>query len=109
MPPVDGVPADAEPVTAEVLAEATERIMAAITTELEVLRGETAPAGRYDPREHGITVTGPPRATTPTERSGPRERDVPPQWADGSDDDLNDDPDADRNDDPDPDDGEDHT
>ncbi|MBT9254318.1 1-acyl-sn-glycerol-3-phosphate acyltransferase [Phycicoccus sp. MAQZ13P-2] len=49
------------PVTAEVLAEATRRIMAAITTELEVLRGEPAPAERFDPRRARVTPTGRPR------------------------------------------------
>lgn len=49
------------PVSAEVLAEATARIMAAITTELEVLRGERAPSTRFDPRRAGITPTGRPR------------------------------------------------
>jgi 1-acyl-sn-glycerol-3-phosphate acyltransferase len=40
----------AEPVTAATLNEATERIMAAITTLVAQLRGEPAPATRYDPR-----------------------------------------------------------
>jgi 1-acyl-sn-glycerol-3-phosphate acyltransferase len=38
------------PMTGEVLREATERILGAITRELEVLRGEPAPVERYDPR-----------------------------------------------------------
>ena len=38
------------PVTAAVLAEATERIMAAITALVADLRGEQPPAVRYDPR-----------------------------------------------------------
>ena len=84
--PVDLEDLHDQPVTAEVLAEATERIMAALTHELEALRGEQAPSGRYDPREHGITVTGRPRPMKPTERSGPREREQPPQWADHPDD-----------------------
>lgn len=84
-----GAPVDLDdlydrPVTHEVLAEATERIMGAITAELEVLRGEQAPPGRYDPREHGLPVTGRPRAVAPTDRSGPDRRELPPQWADGS-------------------------
>jgi len=79
------------PVTTEVLAEATERIMAALTHELEGLRGEPAPPGRFDPREQGITVIGRPRAAKPTERSGPRERQLPPQWADDHPDDVEDD------------------
>ncbi len=93
--PVDLSDLYGAPVTAEVLGEATERIMAALTTELEVLRGEQAPPGRYDPRTHGITATGPPRAAPVTEPSGPRGRELPPQWADGPGDG--------------PDDGEDHT
>lgn len=36
--------------TAEVLEQATEAVMRAISTELEVLRGQTAPAQRHDPR-----------------------------------------------------------
>ncbi len=47
--------------TSEVLREATARIMAAITAELEVLRGEKAPVVRFDPRSHGITPIGKPR------------------------------------------------
>jgi 1-acyl-sn-glycerol-3-phosphate acyltransferase len=40
------------------LATATDRIMAAITGLLEDLRGETAPAERWDPAKHGQTETG---------------------------------------------------
>ena len=36
--------------TADVLREATDAVMAAVTRELEVLRGEPAPEQRYDPR-----------------------------------------------------------
>lgn len=36
--------------TRSVLEAASERIMAAVTAELEVLRGEQAPAGRWNPR-----------------------------------------------------------
>lgn len=89
-----------EPVTAEVLAEATERIMAALTAGVEELRGERAPAVRYDPREHGLPVTGRPRSARRTRRSGPRGRGLPPQWADGS---------REGSQDAGPDDGEDHT
>jgi 1-acyl-sn-glycerol-3-phosphate acyltransferase len=49
------------PITRAVLQEATARIMAAITAELEVLRGEKAPGVRFDPRSHGITPIGKPR------------------------------------------------
>jgi 1-acyl-sn-glycerol-3-phosphate acyltransferase len=48
-------------ITAEVLHEATGRIMAAITAELEVLRGEKAPVVRFDPRTHGVTTIGKPQ------------------------------------------------
>ncbi|MGN6443994.1 lysophospholipid acyltransferase family protein [Amnibacterium sp.] len=37
---------------------ATDRIMAAITGLLEGLRGETAPAERWDPLQHGQSETG---------------------------------------------------
>ena len=40
------------PVDTAVLAEATARIMAAITAILEEIRGELAPAERYDLRKH---------------------------------------------------------
>ena len=49
------------PLTAEVLHEATTRIMAALVTDLEALRGERAPADRFDPRTHGVTPIGKPR------------------------------------------------
>lgn len=110
-----GAPVDLEdlyglPVTAEVLADATERIMTALTAELELLRAEKAPPGRYDPREQGVTVTGPPRPAPPgpvpprpippgpvppqpvppTEPSGPDEGSETSQWADDHPDDLED-------------------
>jgi 1-acyl-sn-glycerol-3-phosphate acyltransferase len=46
--------------TPAVLAEATDRIMAAITAELETIRGERAPAVRFDPRKAGIAEYGRP-------------------------------------------------
>ncbi len=48
--------------TPEVLAAATERIMAAITAQLEVIRAERAPAERFDPRRAGVAEYGDPRA-----------------------------------------------
>ena len=45
---------------AALLAEATERIMAAITTLLEHLRAEPAPAQRFDPRAAGVAEIGKP-------------------------------------------------
>jgi 1-acyl-sn-glycerol-3-phosphate acyltransferase len=52
-----------QPLTAAVLREATDRIMAAITTLVEDLRGETAPAERFDPRAAGVRQIGNPRKT----------------------------------------------
>ena len=49
------------PVTAELLHTAAERITAAVTAELEVLRGERAPRTRFDPRAMGVTPIGRPR------------------------------------------------
>jgi 1-acyl-sn-glycerol-3-phosphate acyltransferase len=40
------------PLDAEVLAGATEAIMAAVTGLLEQIRGEPAPVPRWDPRLH---------------------------------------------------------
>jgi 1-acyl-sn-glycerol-3-phosphate acyltransferase len=61
-PPVDlSDLADAE-ITADVLRVATDRIMAAITRLLEEIRGETAPATRYDPRAKGHSRMGRPSA-----------------------------------------------
>lgn len=89
--PVDLSDLDGRPVTAEVLADATERIMVALTTELEVLRGEKAPAGRFDPRAEGVTVTGRPRPVKPSKRSAPQERAQHPQWAHDHPDEVEDD------------------
>lgn len=59
--PVDLTDLYDRPLSGEVLTEATSRIMAALTHELEAIRGERAPAARFDPRRHGITSTGKPR------------------------------------------------
>ncbi|KGN31834.1 acyltransferase [Knoellia sinensis KCTC 19936] len=75
-----------QPVTAEVLAEATERIMAALTSQLEVLRGETAPPGRFDPKVHGLTLTGRPKEVT----SDPSKRARAAEWGDDDPDDVED-------------------
>jgi 1-acyl-sn-glycerol-3-phosphate acyltransferase len=48
------------PRSAAVLAEATDRIMAAITGIVEEIRGETAPAERFDPRRAGVAEIGNP-------------------------------------------------
>lgn len=57
-PPVDLADLQGKPLTNEVLHEATDRIMAAITHLVEDLRGETAPAQRFDPRAAGVRETG---------------------------------------------------
>lgn len=49
-PPVDLSPYADRPLSAEVLREATDRVMDAVAVELGVLRGEQAPAVRYDHR-----------------------------------------------------------
>jgi 1-acyl-sn-glycerol-3-phosphate acyltransferase len=41
-----------------VLAEATEKLMTAITALLEELRGESAPKARYNPADHGQSEIG---------------------------------------------------
>lgn len=57
-PPVDLADLLGEAPTPAVLHEATDRIMAAITHLVEDLRGETAPAQRFDPRAAGVRETG---------------------------------------------------
>lgn len=54
--------------TPEVLREATARIMSAITVLLEDIRGEQAPAERYDPRVHGVKPIGNPNSDKPPRR-----------------------------------------
>jgi 1-acyl-sn-glycerol-3-phosphate acyltransferase len=62
----------AAPDSPESTAEATTRIMAAITAIVADLRGEQAPAVRYDPRHSGVRETGNPydeSSTTKRKRS----------------------------------------
>jgi 1-acyl-sn-glycerol-3-phosphate acyltransferase len=59
-PPVDLSEYANRELTATVLYEATEKIMAAITAMLADIRGEAAPLERYDPREFDITRIGNP-------------------------------------------------
>ncbi len=59
--PVDLDDLRGRPVTAEMLHDATDRIMAAITGLVEDLRGERAPAVRFDPKQSGVTEIGNPR------------------------------------------------
>jgi 1-acyl-sn-glycerol-3-phosphate acyltransferase len=60
-PPVDLSDVAGRPIDAQLLHEVTERIMAAITAVLEEIRGEQAPAVRFDPRQAGLPRTGDPR------------------------------------------------
>lgn len=57
-PPVDLADLYDRPLDGATLREATSRIVAAITVLLEELRGETAPAIRFNPRLHGLPETG---------------------------------------------------
>ena len=56
--------------TAEVIALATDRIMAAITELVSDLRGEPAPEQRFDPRRQGVRETGNPN----DDARGPRRK-----------------------------------
>lgn len=57
-PPVRLDDLRATPLTPKAVRTATDRIMAAITHELEKLRGERAPTERFDPKAHGLRSTG---------------------------------------------------
>jgi 1-acyl-sn-glycerol-3-phosphate acyltransferase len=57
-PPVDLSPWQGRPLDAAVLAEASEAILAAITGVLEEIRGERAPAERWDPKRRDLPPTG---------------------------------------------------
>jgi 1-acyl-sn-glycerol-3-phosphate acyltransferase len=58
--PVDLADLVGKPITNEVLREATERIMSAITDLVADLRHETPPAVRFDPRAAGVRQIGNP-------------------------------------------------
>jgi 1-acyl-sn-glycerol-3-phosphate acyltransferase len=60
--PVDLDDLRSKETTPEVLREATDRIMDAITSLLEDIRGEKAPPERFDPRVAGVRLTGNPHA-----------------------------------------------
>jgi 1-acyl-sn-glycerol-3-phosphate acyltransferase len=57
-PPVDLSPWQGRPLDGVVLGEATEAILAAITGLLEEIRGEHAPAERWNPKQHDLPLTG---------------------------------------------------
>jgi hypothetical protein len=59
-PPVDLSDLYDAPMSAAVLREATDRILDAITRQLETIRGEPAPATRFDSRTAGVAEIGNP-------------------------------------------------
>jgi len=56
--PIDLSAFEGRPLDATTLSGATERIMAGITGQLERLRGEKAPAERWNPAQHEQKETG---------------------------------------------------
>jgi 1-acyl-sn-glycerol-3-phosphate acyltransferase len=58
--PIDLSDLAAKPRTVAVIQEATDRIMAVITALVEDVRGETAPAERFDMKKAGVRQTGNP-------------------------------------------------
>ena len=68
--PLDLADLVAQEHTADVIAKATDRIMAAITALVADLRGEPAPKQRFDPRVHGVRETGNPN----DDARGPRRK-----------------------------------
>jgi 1-acyl-sn-glycerol-3-phosphate acyltransferase len=66
--PVDLDDLRGQPLTPELLQEATSRIMDDITTLLEEIRGERAPAVRFDPRAAGVKEIGNPYRDKKTRR-----------------------------------------
>ena len=63
-PPVDLDDLRDQELTPEVLRVATARIMDAVTALLEKIRGEHAPAERFDPRTAGVRPIGNPNDKT---------------------------------------------
>ena len=68
-PPVDLSEFADATMDTETLRLVTEKIMTAITVLLEDIRGEHAPAVRFDPRAEGVPPTGDPRRINPGKRS----------------------------------------
>ncbi|MFT4011120.1 MAG: lysophospholipid acyltransferase family protein [Nocardioidaceae bacterium] len=58
--PVDLDDLRGQEITTELLHEGTDRMMTAITSLLEDLRGERAPKERFDPKKHGVAPIGNP-------------------------------------------------
>lgn len=63
--PIDLSDLYGQEVTTEVIAQATDRIMAAVTEIVEELRDDTAPAQRFDPRAAGVREIGNPNQAEP--------------------------------------------
>jgi 1-acyl-sn-glycerol-3-phosphate acyltransferase len=70
-PPVDLSDLYDRPLDVATLHEATDRILAAITRQLETIRGEPAPAIRFDSRTARAAETGKPNSRRRTQSSGP--------------------------------------
>jgi len=70
--PVDLDDLRGRPLTNDVLHEATDRIMAAITELVADLRGEAAPVERFDPKAAGVNEIGNPGAQHHDEKKGRR-------------------------------------
>lgn len=77
-PPVDLSDLRDRPVTAEVLREATDRVMSAITAQLGEIRGEVPPTTRFDHRAAGLPPTGDPEHTPEVPETRPPEVPEPP-------------------------------
>jgi 1-acyl-sn-glycerol-3-phosphate acyltransferase len=70
-PPVDLDDLRSQPLTPEVLRAATDRIMDEVTRLLEEIRGEKAPAERFDPRVVGVREIGNPHEQAHRKRRRP--------------------------------------
>ena len=73
-PPVDLSDLYERPMDATTLREATNRILVAITSQLEVLRDEKAPATRFDSRTAGVAAMGNPHKPRRAKATGPTNR-----------------------------------
>jgi len=76
-PPVDLSDLYERPLSAAILREATDRILDAITRQLETIRGEKAPATRFDSRVAGVPEIGNPQKRRRGRTAGPTNGDSP--------------------------------